>query len=164
MWYDTIIKYFSIINVCDTLRRCLIWWYYPFVLYQPVGPDLPPSLFEPPEGSVEIVLIIAPAACGKSTLSRRFDSALYSRVNQDTLHTMEKCISYATDQLSKGLIFTSVLCWEKSYCIRWLSGSYQLCCSVVPSLLFSSIPPFTFALLIPPIPSSLYTSLLIASL
>lgn len=81
-----------------------------FFLFQPVGPDLPPSLFEPPEGSLEIVLIISPAACGKSTLSRRFDSALYSRVNQDTLHTMEKCITYANDQLSKGLIFTSVLC------------------------------------------------------
>lgn len=40
----------------------------------------------------EIVLLVAPPACGKSTFSRRFDPQVYTRVNQDTLKTLEKCM------------------------------------------------------------------------
>ena len=90
---------------CYAYIKYHIWWNYPFISWQDNGEGFPPSLFDPPADTLEIVIIIAPAACGKSTLSRRFDRNLYTRINQDTLHTIEKCLSHATDQLSKGMTY-----------------------------------------------------------
>lgn len=70
---------------------------------QPRSPEYPTNLFTPPSGSLEIVLLIAPAACGKSTITRRFDSSLYSRVNQDSLRTIDRCITTATQEIKKGV-------------------------------------------------------------
>lgn len=69
---------------------------------QPKSPAYPPNLFTPPSRSLEIVLLIAPAACGKSTITRRFDSSVYSRVNQDSLRTLDRCIATATQEIKKG--------------------------------------------------------------
>lgn len=69
---------------------------------QPRSQDYPADLFTPPSGSLEMVLLIAPAACGKSTITRRFDSSVYSRVNQDSLRTVDKCIAAAEQELGKG--------------------------------------------------------------
>jgi AAA domain len=52
------------------------------------------------------VLLIAPAACGKSTMTRRFDSSVYSRVNQDTLRTVDRCIATATQEIKRGRTLT----------------------------------------------------------
>ena len=43
----------------------------------------------------EIVLIVAPAACGKTTLSKCFPALHYTRVNQDELKTRDKCLAQA---------------------------------------------------------------------
>lgn len=102
------------IIVCSASITCNIRWYYPFIWWQDNGQSYPPSLFDPPAEGLEIVLIIAPAACGKSTLTRRFDSNLYTRINQDALHTMEKCISHATEQLSKGMTYLPSFFLEQS--------------------------------------------------
>lgn len=47
--------------------------------------------------SPEIVLVVAPAASGKTTLSRTFEALNYKRINQDTLKTREKCIKVAEE-------------------------------------------------------------------
>ena len=48
----------------------------------------------------EIVLLVAPPACGKSTLSRKFENHI--RVNQDTLRTLVKCKESALGHLQEG--------------------------------------------------------------
>jgi hypothetical protein len=45
--------------------------------------------------SPEIVLIAAPPACGKSTLSKKFQVGGYMRINQDTLGSIDKCLAAA---------------------------------------------------------------------
>jgi bifunctional polynucleotide phosphatase/kinase len=47
------------------------------------------------EGQREIVLLAAAAACGKSTLTKRFDPNSYYRINQDSLKTLDKCVDVA---------------------------------------------------------------------
>ncbi len=53
---------------------------------------------------LEIVLLVAPPACGKSTLARSlFVNRLgYVRINRDTLGNMEKCIQQARLALTGG--------------------------------------------------------------
>ena len=60
------------------------------------------ELFRSLTGSKEIVLLIAPPACGKSTFSEMFDSALYTRINQDNLRTITKCLDAARGELRRG--------------------------------------------------------------
>ncbi len=48
---------------------------------------------------LEMVLIVAPPACGKSRLARQFQQAGYVRINRDTLGTQEKCIKAAKEAL-----------------------------------------------------------------
>ena len=52
--------------------------------------------------SPEIVLLVSPPACGKSTLAVHvFERQLgYVRVNRDSLGSMEKCLQYAKQTLS----------------------------------------------------------------
>lgn len=50
---------------------------------------------------LEIVLIIAPQACGKSFLARKFvDRFGYTRANRDALKTVEKCVKVARAALT----------------------------------------------------------------
>lgn len=65
------------------------------------APELDPAIFNP-EARQEVVLLVAPPACGKSTLCRKFGSLGYVRVNQDTLKTFDKCLSFAKTQLADG--------------------------------------------------------------
>jgi bifunctional polynucleotide phosphatase/kinase len=51
---------------------------------------------------VELVLLVAPQACGKSTMARKFEALGYVRVNQDTLKTYEKCAMAALEALRSG--------------------------------------------------------------
>jgi bifunctional polynucleotide phosphatase/kinase len=49
------------------------------------------------------VLLCSPAGSGKSTLARRFeDTGKYSRINSDTLGSIEKCKKVAKIQLSEN--------------------------------------------------------------
>lgn len=51
----------------------------------------------------EVVLFVGPPAAGKSTFYRRhFAPHKYEHVNQDTLHTRERCMQVAEDHLSDG--------------------------------------------------------------
>lgn len=52
---------------------------------------------------------MAPAACGKSTLSAKFVENGYVRVNQDTLGSFDACKKSATKYLSKGISVPSQL-------------------------------------------------------
>eukprot|EP01038_Epipyxis_sp_PR26KG_P008888 gene8888-11987_t len=68
-------------------------------------PDV--NMFMPPQPSSssqpnDLVILVAPAACGKSTLSRRFVENGYVRVNQDTLKTFEKCLETAKKYLNQN--------------------------------------------------------------
>jgi len=49
----------------------------------------------------EIVLLVAPAACGKSSLAKRYCRAGYERVNQDTLGTIQKCHAAAREAVAQ---------------------------------------------------------------
>eukprot|EP00597_Dinobryon_sp_UTEXLB2267_P002567 CAMPEP_0170063042 /NCGR_PEP_ID=MMETSP0019_2-20121128/4059_1 /TAXON_ID=98059 /ORGANISM="Dinobryon sp., Strain UTEXLB2267" /LENGTH=482 /DNA_ID=CAMNT_0010269375 /DNA_START=56 /DNA_END=1504 /DNA_ORIENTATION=- len=51
----------------------------------------------------ELVVLVAPAACGKSTLSGLFVANGYARINQDTLGSFDNCKKEAIKCLSKGL-------------------------------------------------------------
>ena len=73
-----------------------------FIFMQPTQPELSRSIFTPEPGVREIVLIVAPPACGKTKLSRKFDLNLYSRINQDFLRTIDKCLSKAREELKEG--------------------------------------------------------------
>jgi len=59
-----------------------------------------PELFSELLDSPEIVLLVAPAASGKSTLAKKFVS--HVRVNRDTLGTKEKCEAAAAAALDAG--------------------------------------------------------------
>lgn len=48
----------------------------------------------------EIVLLVAPPACGKSTLSRRFVAEGFHRVNQDELKSLDNCLNSARQILT----------------------------------------------------------------
>lgn len=65
----------------------------------PAGPSEQPASF----GSPEILLLAAPPACGKSTLSRRYEAAGYLRVNQDTLGSVDKCLAAARQALAAAV-------------------------------------------------------------
>ena len=65
------------------------------------------ALFKPSTASEsstqqELVVLVAPAACGKSTLSGLFVKNGYARINQDTLGSFENCKKEAMKCLSKG--------------------------------------------------------------
>ena len=47
-------------------------------------------------------MIVSPPACGKTKLSKKFDPNLYSRINQDTLKTIDKCLLKAKEELHGG--------------------------------------------------------------
>lgn len=47
--------------------------------------------------SVEIVVLVAPAASGKSSLSRKFTQ--HYRINQDALKSLDKCVKVAKSVL-----------------------------------------------------------------
>lgn len=64
-----------------------------------LNPELSPTIFEE-QDSPEIVIIVAPAACGKSNLSKKFSN--HERVNQDTLKTLAKCKDIAMAHLKNG--------------------------------------------------------------
>ena len=72
------------------------------VFTQPILPEPSPSIFTPVPGVREIVLIVSPPACGKTKLSKKFDPILYSRINQDTLKTIDKCLIKAKEELNLG--------------------------------------------------------------
>ena len=65
-----------------------------------------PQLFTELCGSPEIVLLVAPAASGKSTLTRKFAS--HVRCNSDDLGGIDKCMTFArealTDQERKSVV------------------------------------------------------------
>lgn len=51
----------------------------------------------------EIVLFVGPPASGKSSFYRRhFAPHQYEHINQDTLHSRERCMKVAEEQLSEG--------------------------------------------------------------
>lgn len=63
-----------------------------------------PMLFRPlEEGKQEMVLLVAPPACGKSTMARKFVELGYVRINQDSLGSLPKCVTEAKNALRKGL-------------------------------------------------------------
>ena len=64
-----------------------------------LNPELNPKIFEE-QDSPEIVIIVAPAACGKSHLSKKF--SYHERVNQDTLKSLAKCKDVAAAHLKNG--------------------------------------------------------------
>jgi len=74
------------------------------LLAQPVRAPPNADIFAPPpaHGRREIVLLVAPQATGKTTLTRRFTEQGYVRVNQDTLKTVDKCLGVAKEALLKG--------------------------------------------------------------
>jgi bifunctional polynucleotide phosphatase/kinase len=49
----------------------------------------------------EILLLVAPAACGKSSLAKRFCREGYERVNQDTLGSIQKCHAATREIISR---------------------------------------------------------------
>jgi len=53
-------------------------------------------------GSPEIVLLVAPPACGKSTLTRKLEAHGYRSVNQDSLGNVDKCLDIAKGYLRDG--------------------------------------------------------------
>ena len=59
------------------------------------------STVPPATAAVEIVLLFAPAACGKSTMCARHFPA-HVRVNQDTLGTLKRCCEEARKVLAGG--------------------------------------------------------------
>ena len=50
---------------------------------------------------LEIVLLVGPPASGKSTICDSFFSE-YTRINQDTLKTIQKCIKAASVSIKSG--------------------------------------------------------------
>ena len=83
---------------------CIILFTYYFILHDIKPKYLGPTsaIFTPEPGVQEIVLIVAPPACGKTTLSKKFDENIYYRINQDTLRTIDKCILKAKEELKTG--------------------------------------------------------------
>ena len=76
------------------------------------------AIFTPEPGVQEIVIIVAPPACGKTTLSKKFDENIYYRINQDTLRTIDKCILKAKEELKTGkcmIMFLKLLFRYSSY-------------------------------------------------
>ena len=52
---------------------------------------------------LEIILLIGPPACGKSTIARRLESSGNCvRINQDTLKTRPACLKAARSVLTSG--------------------------------------------------------------
>ena len=47
----------------------------------------------------EVILLVGPAATGKSLVAKKFEDHGYHRVNQDNLKTIEKCLEVAEDYL-----------------------------------------------------------------
>lgn len=45
-------------------------------------------------------MLVGPPATGKSTLAKRLEGEGYHRVNQDTLKTLQKCLSSAQQHLA----------------------------------------------------------------
>ena len=84
--------------------RLLFKYYLNIILYfikpKYLGPTS--AIFTPEPGVQEIVIIVAPPACGKTTLSKKFDENIYYRINQDTLRTIDKCILKAKEELKTG--------------------------------------------------------------
>lgn len=64
------------------------------------NPELDPALFTELSGSPEIVLLVAPAASGKSTLAKQF--VIHVRVNSDDMGNLEKCFQLATEMVVEG--------------------------------------------------------------
>lgn len=50
----------------------------------------------------EVVLMVAPPACGKSTLTRKLEANGYRSVNQDSLGSVGKCLDAAEGYLKGG--------------------------------------------------------------
>lgn len=53
-------------------------------------------------GEQEVVLLVAPPASGKTTLSTRFQELGYVRVNQDESGSLKTCIQQGKDALAQG--------------------------------------------------------------
>ena len=63
------------------------------------------TVFQKASPGPEMVLLVAPAACGKSTLSEKFASiGGFVRINQDTLGSFEACRNQAIKLLQKGIL------------------------------------------------------------
>lgn len=58
--------------------------------------------------TLEIVLLVAPAACGKTTLSKEFVARGYERINQDLLKTLPKCLQFARTTLLEAKHFADI--------------------------------------------------------
>ena len=71
----------------------------------------------------EIVLLVAPPACGKSTVANMFlQSGKYLRVNQDTLKTLDKCKNLADQaiKLNKSVVVDNCNITSKTR-MEWVS-------------------------------------------
>lgn len=82
--------------------------------------------------SAELLLLAAPPSCGKSTLARRLETGGYVRINQDSLGSLDKCMTAARQALQAG----------HSVCIdntnmdintrqKWIQLARQCCVKVV---------------------------------
>ena len=75
---------------------------------KPTGAAPDPAIFRIAHGSStsakkqDVVLLVAPPACGKSTLAQKFVANGYVRINQDTLKTIDKCIAAGRKSLQQG--------------------------------------------------------------
>jgi len=82
----------------------------------------------------EIILLVAPPACGKSTLARAFASQYgYFRINQDELGTIQKCMQVAKENilLGKSLVIDNTNL-NKNTRLQWIAFAkefnYQIRC------------------------------------
>lgn len=76
---------------------------YPDIKAAPTNKTLTTISYNPqPNITPEVVIFVGAAGCGKSTLSKKYETIGYTIINQDTLKTFKKCISEFTRLISLG--------------------------------------------------------------
>jgi bifunctional polynucleotide phosphatase/kinase len=91
------------------------------------GNDISRSRLHQSLGPVELVLFLAPAASGKSSLARQFERSGYARVNQDELKTKAKCMKVAREKLnSRQSVVVDNTNLDRNTRIEWLELASEM--------------------------------------